>query len=135
MWTVLADLVWLAHVAFLVFLPVGGFLAWRWPRVMWAHFVAIAIAVVSVTVNFDCPLTSWEQSFRRRAGHPYHDGFIDHYFTGRAYPHGYQWVVQLVFAACIIVSYLPLYRRARLRRSSREPSPAGGRAGRARASR
>src|SRR5689334_4706318 len=117
MWTVLADLVWATHVAFLLFLPLGGFLAWRWPRVMWAHIVAVVIGVVSVTINFDCPLTTWEQYFRRRAGHPYHDGFIDHYFTGHVYPTGYQWVVQLVFAACIIGSYVPLVQRARRRRA------------------
>src|SRR5689334_14989609 len=119
MWTSLAAVVWLAHVAFLLFVPFGGFLAWRWPRVMWAHLVAVAVAVVSVTINFDCPLTSWEQAFRRRAGHPYHDGFIDHYFTGRVYPTGYQWVLQLLFATCIVVSYIPIIRRARQHHTAR----------------
>ncbi len=122
MWTVPADVVWGAHVAFLAFLPAGGFLAWRWPRVVWAHTVAIVIAVVSITINFDCPLTTWEQYFRRRAGHPYHDGFIDHYFTGRVYPAHYQWTVQLVFGAGIVVSYV---MAARHRRPARGPTRRG----------
>ena len=113
MWTLLADLVWVSHVAFVVFIPTGGFIAWRWPRVIWAHAVVIVIAIVSITINFDCPLTTWEQYFRRRAGHPYTKGFIDQYFTGRVYPTGYQWVVQLIFGACIVVSYVLLVRRRR----------------------
>ncbi len=79
---------------------------------IWAHVVAVAVGVVSITINFDCPLTTWEQDFRRRAGHPYHDGFIDHYFTGRVYPTGYQWVVQLLFGVCIVTSYVLFARRS-----------------------
>jgi hypothetical protein len=112
-WAVLADVVWAAHVAFLVFLPLGGFLAWRWRKVAYAHGVAIAIGLVSITINFDCPLTTWEQWFRRRAGHPYTDGFIDHYFTGRVYPTGYQWVVWIVFGVCIVASYVHFFRTSR----------------------
>ena len=111
MWTFLADVVWAVHVGFLVFLPAGGFLAWRWRWIVWPHLVAIVVGLVSITINFDCPLTTWEQDFRRRAGHPYTDGFIDHYFTGRVYPAGYQWVVQLLFGLCIVVSYVAMARR------------------------
>jgi hypothetical protein len=108
----LADAVLVLHIAFLVFIAFGGFLAWRWPRVMWAHLVAVAIGVVSITIGFDCPLTTWEQSLRRSGGqHAYTDGFVDHYLTGRVFPHGYDWAAQLVIAACIAMSYAVLIQR------------------------
>ena len=116
MWAVLADSVVAVHLAYLVFVPLGGVLAWRWPQVFWAHLAAVAVGVVSITVGFDCPLTTWEQSFRRRAGQrPYTDGFVDHYLTGRVYPHGYDWAVQVIFGLCIAASYLYVVRHRRTR--------------------
>jgi len=121
-WLWLADAVLVAHLAFLAFIPLGGVLTWRWPRVVWAHLTAVAIGVVSITVKFDCPLTTWEQSLRRRGGQrPYTNGFVDHYLTGHVYPHGYDWAVQLVFGACIVASYAYSYSRWRARR--RRPAP------------
>jgi hypothetical protein len=113
----LADLVLVVHLAYVAYLPLGGFLAWRWPRTIWLHVAAVVVGLASITVHFDCPLTTWEQSLRRRGGqHPYTDGFVDHYLTGKVYPHGYAWAAQLLFAACIIVSWVGFYVRQRVRR-------------------
>jgi hypothetical protein len=113
-WIGLADVVLIAHLAYLAFLPSGGFLAWRWPKIVPVHLAALAVGLVSITIGFDCPLTSWEQSFRRNGGqHAYTDGFVDHYLTGRVYPHGYAWLVQVVFALCVVVSYVGLFLRRR----------------------
>ena len=68
MWVVLADTVLVLHLTYLAFVPLGGLFVLRWPRVVWVHLVAVAVAVVSITVRFDCPLTTWEQSLRRRGG-------------------------------------------------------------------
>jgi hypothetical protein len=115
---VLADAVVLLHLAFLAFIPTGGFLAIRWPRLMWPHLACVAIGLVSITIGFDCPLTTWEQSLRRAGGErPYRDGFVAHYFTGRVYPHGYAWTVQALFAACVVTSYALMYLRRRARPS------------------
>jgi hypothetical protein len=117
----------IVHLAYLAFIPLGGFLAWRWPRVIPFHIAAVLIGVVSITVHFDCPLTSWEQSLRRRGGeHAYTNGFVDHYLTGRLYPHGDAWAAQLVFAACIIVSYGVLIARARRRPVEDQTAPVRG---------
>ena len=114
MWVWLADAVVVMHLCYLAFIPLGGFIAWRWPRVILAHVAAVAIGVVSITVGFDCPLTTWEQSLRRRGGQrPYTDGFVDHYLTGRVYPHGYEWAVQVIFGVCIVASYVYVVGRAR----------------------
>src|SRR5439155_18021864 len=95
LYRLLADGVVVIHFAYLAFIPVGGFLAWRWPRVRPFHLAACAVAAVSITVGFDCPLTAWERWLRRRGGQQaYHGGFIDHYLTGKLYPHGYATVAQ-----------------------------------------
>jgi hypothetical protein len=117
-WKLAADTVVVVHLAYLAFIPLGGFLAWRWRWVLPIHLTAVMIGLISITVHFDCPLTTWEQSFRRHAEErPYANGFIDHYLTGRVYPHGYDWLIQVLFAVGIVGSYLGLLVRAR--RSSR----------------
>jgi hypothetical protein len=109
---VLADLVVVLHLAFLLFIPVGGFLAWRWPWLIGPHLAAVAIGLLSITVGFDCPLTSLEKSLRRHGGEqPYSNGFVDHYLTGRIYPHGSERLVQLVFAGCVVAAYAGLLAR------------------------
>ena len=114
MWNVLADAVVILHLAFLVFVALGGFLAWRRRWIIPIHIAAVVVGLASITVHFDCPLTTWEQSLRRRAGeHAYTDGFVDHYLKGHVYPHGYDWLVQVVFATCVVVSYVGLFVRDR----------------------
>jgi hypothetical protein len=116
----LADAVVVVHLAYLAFIPVGGMLAVRWRRVVWPHLVAVAVGVASITVGFDCPLTTWEQWLRRHGGQrAYSNGFVDHYLTGRIYPHGYDWAVQLAFAASVAASYALIVSRGR--RRARQP--------------
>jgi hypothetical protein len=118
-----ADAIVVVHLAYLVFIPVGGVLALRWPRLVAPHLVAVAIGVASITVGFDCPLTTWEQWLRRKGGQQaYTDGFVDHYLTGRVYPHGYAWAVQALFAACFVASYAVIIGR----RSSSRAVPRRG---------
>lgn len=75
-----ADLVVTAHAAFIAFLLVGGFLAWRWPRLAWAHVPAVVGTAVVFALGSDCPLTDLEKHFRRQAGErPYRGGFVAHY--------------------------------------------------------
>lgn len=117
----LADAVVVVHLTYLAFIPLGGMLALRWPRLIGLHLAAVAIGLVSITVGFDCPLTTWEQSLRRHGGQrPYTDGFVHHYLAGKVYPHGHEWAVQVVFAACVLASYaMILRRRSRRRRLTR----------------
>jgi hypothetical protein len=114
----LADAIAAVHFAYLAFIPVGGFLAARWRRLLLPHLVAVAVGTVSVTVGFDCPFTAWEQSLRRAGGQrAYTEGFVVHYLTGRVYPHGYAWAVQVLFAICVAAAYAVIVgRRLRQRR-------------------
>jgi Protein of Unknown function (DUF2784) len=108
----LADLVVLIHLAFIVFVAVGALLAWRWPRLVWAHVPVVVWAVAIVAIGFTCPLTPLEKLLRRRAGgEVYSDGFIDHYLDGVVYPGRYTPLARGFVAALIIVGYAGLLVR------------------------
>jgi hypothetical protein len=112
----LADLVVGVHLVYLAFVAIGGALAWRWRRLVWPHLAALTVALVSVTVGFDCPLTNVEKWLRRRAGdHPYHGGFIDHYIVGTLVPRGDDRLVQVVIALTALVLYGSIVRGGRRR--------------------
>ena len=119
-------LVWLAvaaHMAFLIYLPLGGLLALRWRRTIGVHVVAVLWAVASVAGRLPCPLTDLERWARARAGMAPLDpgGFIDHYITGVLYPAAAAGYVQAALAAVVAASWVAYARGTRI--------GAGGRAG------
>ena len=61
----MADLVLVAHLAFVVFVALGGLLVWRWRRLAWVHVpVALWGAAIAVT-GLTCPLTPLENRLQR----------------------------------------------------------------------
>ena len=104
-----------AHFAILVYLAVGGFIAWRYPRTLVLHAVVVLWALGSIFVRYPCPLTAWEQWARERAGlAPLHaGGFIEHYLTGTIYPEGYLVAVQVLVGLLVVVSWAGLADRRR----------------------
>ena len=125
----LADLVVLVHAAFVAFVIVGGFLAWRRPRLAWAHLPAVLWGAWIELTGSVCPLTPLEQRFRRLAGQAgYHGGFIEHYLEPILYPLGLTRNTQLGLGVFVLganaVLYLALWRRHR-RRASGFADPVG----------
>ncbi len=106
------------HVAFVVFVGLGGLLVvWR-PRVAWLHAPAVAYGVVLELAGWICPLTPLENHFRRlgtRAG--YRGGFIEHYALSLVYPEGLTPRLSRVLAVGVLaltaLLYAAAYRRAR----------------------
>ncbi|MFC7107487.1 DUF2784 domain-containing protein [Nonomuraea rubra] len=68
MYRLLADAAMVVHFAFLLYMAVGGFLAWRWRRTIWAHLAVAAWGVLSVVAGVECPLTLAEDWARHGAG-------------------------------------------------------------------
>ena len=73
----LADGLLLLHLAFILFVVLGGFLAWRHPRLAWLHLPCAAWGACVEFAGWDCPLTPLENhpwdaqfkpGFRRQAG-------------------------------------------------------------------
>jgi hypothetical protein len=83
----LADLVFVSHLCFIIFVIGGGFLVWRW---RWVAFLHIPAAVWGMAIEFldaPCPLTPLEQILLHQAGEAaYQGGFIDHYIVPLIYP-------------------------------------------------
>lgn len=113
----LAGAVVAVHLAFIAFLVVGGFLAWRWPALVWLHVPVVVWGVFIVAVGFPCPLTPLEKALRRRAGGAaYEGGFIDQYLRDVVYPGDLTGLARALVAALVVVSYLGLVRRRRMPR-------------------
>lgn len=112
LYRLLADLVVVVHLAFIVFVAVGGLLTWRWPRVSWLHVPTVVWAVGTVTIGFPCPLTPLEKFLRHLAGEEgYGGGFVDHYIEGVLYPESLTPLLRAIAALTIVVGYVELHRR------------------------
>jgi hypothetical protein len=111
----LAELVMLLHFGFLVYVALGGFLAWRWPWLIVPHVAATVWGALNATVGVPCPLTAWEDAARRRAGElGLPRGFIDTYLTGVVYPEEHLLTAQLLVTTLVAVSWAGfLVRRPR----------------------
>lgn len=118
----LADLTLVIHLAFLLFVILGGFLVLRWPRVAWVH---IPVALYGATIEFlgfICPLTPLEIWLRQRGGEAgYEGGFIEHYITAAIYPTGLTREIQLMLGIAVLaingIVYTIWMRRRKARRA------------------
>jgi hypothetical protein len=123
-YSLLADLLLLAHGTFVLFVVAGGLLVLRWPGVAWLHLPA---ALWGAGIEFTgriCPLTPLENAWRRAAGETsYQGGFIEHYVTAALYPSGLTRTIQLALGVLVVTLngwvYWTLWRRRRA--SARTP--------------
>ncbi len=116
-----AEITMVAHFAYLAFVVFGGFLAWRWPRMIVAHLIAAGWGVAIVAAGPNCPLTFLEDRLRRDAGQPgLPSGFIDTYIEGVLYPERYARLAQVLAGLIVVVSWVGAYlvRRARRKASA-----------------
>jgi hypothetical protein len=120
----LADAALVAHAAFLGYLLLGGFLAWRRPRTIWLHLAVTVWGLGSVLLGYGCPLTGVENWARARAGRESLDpgGFIEHYLTGVVYPAEHLGTVQGAAAVVVLASWVGFWR---VSRQARRTQPSG----------
>lgn len=120
----LADAVLLLHLAFILFVVLGGFLAWRWPRLAWLHLPAAAWGALIEFGDWPCPLTPLENHLRALAGEAgYAGGFIEHYLLPLVYPEALTRELQIALGLGVVAINLAAYalgrRRAALSRGGR----------------
>ena len=123
----LADAILVLHLAFVVFVVLGGLLVLRWPRLAWLH---VPVALYGATIEFlgfICPLTPLENSLRRAGGEAgYEGGFIEHYITAALYPEGLTREIQLILGVGVVVLNAGIYTvlvRRRMRGRHDAPAP------------
>lgn len=106
----LATLVVVAHVAFLMFVTVGGLLVLRWPRVAWVHIPCLVWGGYVELGGRVCPLTPLENRLRRMAGDStYAGGFIENYLLAVLYPQGLTRTIQIVLGVGLVVLNVGIY--------------------------
>jgi hypothetical protein len=114
---ILAETAMAVHFLFIAFVVLGGFLAWRWPRVIWLHLAAAAWGLCIVLFDLNCPLTHVEDRAREQAGQSgLSRGFIDTYLTGVIYPERFLEEVRLLVAVVVAVAYAGVVIRWQRRR-------------------
>jgi len=107
---VFADIALIVHLAFVVFVVLGGLLVLRWPRLAWLHVPAALWGGFVELTGRVCPLTPLENSLRIRGGEPgYSGGFIDHYISALLYPNGLSRSTQIALGALVIALNMGLY--------------------------
>jgi Protein of Unknown function (DUF2784) len=106
----LADLVLVVHLAFALFVVLGGLLVLKWPRAAWLHIPAAIWGVLIEYTGWICPLTPLENSFRARGGEAgYSGGFIEHYIQPLLYPAGLTRGTQIVLGSLVLILNLTAY--------------------------
>jgi len=107
-----ATLVVILHVAFVVFVVFGGFVAWRWRKVLIAHVPAALWGVYVEWSGTICPLTPIENALRSAAGlEPYGGDFVARYLFPVLYPAGLTREVQLILGVIVVLANAVAYGR------------------------
>ena len=106
----LADLVLVVHLAFVLFVVLGGLLVVRWPWLAWLHLPAAIWGVLIEYTGWICPLTPLENSLRVKGGEAgYAGGFIQHYIQPVLYPAGLTRSTQVVLGSMALLVNLAAY--------------------------
>jgi len=119
---IFADVILLAHFAFIIFAVFGGIIVFFKRRAAWFH---IPTVLWSALVNFEswiCPLTPLENSFRAKAGQAgFKGGFVEHYIEPLVYPGEIPRKMELIAGFSVLVwnvlMYLIVIRWGRRRNS------------------
>jgi hypothetical protein len=86
----LADLVFVLHFCFVLFVVFGGLLVLRLPQrrslFLWLHLPALAWGILVEFFQLPCPLTQLENRFKELGGERgYEGGFIEFYVSAVLY--------------------------------------------------
>ena len=102
------------HFGYLAYLVAGGYLAWRWPRSLVLHVVAVVWAVLVVAAKVPCPLTWLQNTLREHGGQRRLEmSFIDRYVRGVFFPADHEIATRALVGLIVAVAWFgPLVRRA-----------------------
>jgi len=105
-----ADLIVILHLAFILFVVLGGLLVLRRPRLMWLHLPAVVWGTLSEFLGVFCPLTPLETTLRELGGGTGYEGdFIGHYITAVIYPSGLTRGLQIALGFGVLLLNMAIY--------------------------
>lgn len=105
-----ADIVVILHLAFILFVILGGLPAIRWRKIIWIHIPAALWGALIELIGWICPLTPLENWLRLKGGvSGYPDGFVEHYILPIIYPVGLTREVQVSLGTLVIIVNLLIY--------------------------
>ena len=108
-----ADAVLLLHVAFVLFVVLGGALLLRWPKLAWIHLPAVVWGILVELNGWICPLTPLEVELRHASGEAGYAGdFLQHYIVALLYPEGLTRAMQLGFGVAVVAINVAFYAAA-----------------------
>lgn len=121
-----ADLVLIAHLAFVLFVVLGSLLVARWFWLIWLHLAAVSWGALLEFAGLVCPLTAVEVSLRKLGGEAGYEGdFIGHYIIELLYPPGLTRSLQIWLGLGVLLLNCLIYglilarkRRSRATRAS-----------------
>jgi len=120
----MVELVLAVHLAFILWVLAGGFLAVRWWWLAPLHLPALAWGVLLEWHGWICPLTPLENTLRRQRGLATYDtGYIEHYLLSIIYPDGLTREVQVLLAIGLVLinsAAYGFYIRKHFSKSKRE---------------
>lgn len=100
------------HLAYLLYVLLGGFLGLRNVNWLWPHAVTAFWGVAGVATQLSCPLTLLEKHLIRVDGtEPYSGPFISHYLVDVVYPASWQPLVWYVTFVLVLTSYVVTFAR------------------------
>ncbi len=107
---ILADLVMVAHFAFILFAIFGGLAALRWKSALWLHVPAVVWSILILLLGWACPLTPLENWLRQKGGESgYETSFIDQYLIPIIYPGVLSAEMAITLAALLFGANLCVY--------------------------
>lgn len=109
-YALLADVVVVLHLAFVIFVVLGGVLVLRWKRIAWVHLPAAVWGALIEFGGWICPLTPLENWLRvRGGGTAYTSGFVERYILPVLYPAALTRELQLVLGGLVIAINVTVY--------------------------
>ena len=105
-----ADAVLVLHLAFVLFVLLGGLLVLRAPAFAGLHLPALAWAAFVEFTGRVCPLTPLEIALRRAAGDSgYAGSFVEHYIVALLYPEALTREAQIALGAALVALNAVIY--------------------------
>jgi hypothetical protein len=124
-----ADFILIVHLLFILYVLLGGLLAYRWRWMVFIHLPCVIWVALLEFYGWICPLTPLEQQLRLAGKQDgYSGGFVEHYLLPIIYPSGLTPRIQIIIGIFVIAINVVIYAWLalhHLRRKKKDKAPAG----------